>query len=54
MLQAAGIDPQDMIAFYQIMNEKTLNPSGVWAYLSTHPSTEARIQRLALLSSSSC
>ena len=53
MLQAAGIDPQDMIAFYQIMNEKTLNPSGVWAYLSTHPSTEARIQRLALLSSSS-
>lgn len=50
MLQAAGIDPQDMIAFYQIMNEKTLNPSGVWAYLSTHPSTEDRIKRLASLS----
>ena len=50
MLQAAGINPQDMIGFYQIMKEKASNPSGVWAYLSTHPSTEARIQRLASLS----
>jgi predicted Zn-dependent protease len=50
MLQAAGINPQDMIAFYKIMNEKSPNPSGVWSYLSTHPSTEHRIERLASLS----
>lgn len=52
MLQAAGIDPQDMIAFYRIMKEKAPNPSGVWAYLSTHPSTEDRTNRLISLSKS--
>ncbi len=51
MLLEAGIDPQDMIAFYQIMKEKSPNPSGgVWAYFSTHPSTEDRIDRLTSLS----
>lgn len=50
MLQAAGIDPHDMITIYRIMKEKSPDPSGVWAYFSTHPSTGDRIKRLTSLS----
>ncbi|MDR4469678.1 MAG: M48 family metallopeptidase [Nitrospira sp.] len=49
MLQAAGLDPHDMIAFYQTMKEKASDPPGIWAYFSTHPSTEDRIKKLTSL-----
>jgi len=49
MLIAAGIDPAEMIAFYQVLMEKTPHLSGPLAYLSTHPRTEERIQSLKAL-----
>ena len=49
MLLAAGVDPAGMIAFFEVLKgegRKGLSPP---TYLSTHPSTEARIARLRTL-----
>lgn len=46
MLQAAGIDPGGMIEFFQVLQKETRGPSGLLEYLSTHPRTEDRVQRL--------
>ncbi|HSB69686.1 MAG TPA: M48 family metallopeptidase [Candidatus Methylomirabilis sp.] len=49
MLLAAGVDPAGMIAFFEVLQgegKKGLTPP---TYLSTHPSTEARITRLRSL-----
>jgi predicted Zn-dependent protease len=49
MLMAAGIDPNGMIAFYQVLMEKGHDLKGPWAYLSTHPRTRERIDSLKRL-----
>jgi predicted Zn-dependent protease len=53
MLQAADIDPYDLITFYRTMKEKSLDPSGVGTYFSTHPPTDARIKKLIAMSEAS-
>jgi beta-barrel assembly-enhancing protease len=46
MVLEAGIDPQGMIAFFESMNKLGGPQPQILAYLSTHPSTEHRIERL--------
>lgn len=53
MLQAAGIDPYDLITFYRTMKEKSSDPSGIGTYFSTHPPTDARIRKLIAMSEAS-
>jgi Zn-dependent protease with chaperone function len=49
LLQAAGIDPAEMIAFYRIMEAKDPRDIAASSYLSTHPSTNDRIEKLIVL-----
>jgi predicted Zn-dependent protease len=49
MLQAAGIDPAAMIAFFESLRRKDLKLPEALRYLSTHPTTEERIARLRAL-----
>ncbi len=49
MLVAAGINPQEMIAFYQLFLNKERDSTGFWAYLSTHPRAQERIDSLESL-----
>ena len=49
MLMAAGIDPAGMIAFYNVLMEKGHDLKGPWAYLSTHPRTQVRVDSLKAL-----
>lgn len=53
MVMAAGIDPAEMIAFYEVLMGKERGPSGPWDYLSTHPRNEERIQKLNSLAKAS-
>ncbi|MFO0701971.1 MAG: M48 family metallopeptidase [Nitrospira sp.] len=46
MLQRAGINPNEMIALFHIMKEKSPGLSGVFAYFSKHPLPEDRIRKL--------
>lgn len=46
MLLAAGIDPAGMIAFFETMRKKSSEGAAFPAYLSTHPGTEERIEKL--------
>ena len=49
MLVAAGIDPAGMIAFFDTLSREQEKGSALPTYLSTHPSTEGRIERLRSL-----
>lgn len=49
LLQAAGIDPAEMIAFYRIMGAKDPHDIAASSYLSTHPNTNDRIEKLVVL-----
>jgi Zn-dependent protease with chaperone function len=49
LLQAAGIDPAEMIAFYRIMGAKDPHDVTASSYLSTHPNTNDRIEKLVVL-----
>jgi predicted Zn-dependent protease len=51
MLLAAGIDPGGMIAFFESLERQEVQTPGILRYLSTHPSTGDRIQRLRSLAS---
>jgi predicted Zn-dependent protease len=51
MLLDAGIDPDGMITFFErvLGAGRETEPEGKWQYLSTHPSTRERVQRLRAL-----
>jgi beta-barrel assembly-enhancing protease len=50
MLLDAGIDPDGMIVFFErVLAGTAREPEGSWQYLSTHPSTGERVQRLKAL-----
>jgi predicted Zn-dependent protease len=49
MLVAAGIDPAGMMRFFETLQKKTGGAPAVPPYLSTHPTTEGRIERLRAL-----
>ena len=49
MLVAAGIDPAGMIGFFETLNREEGKGPALPMYLSTHPSTEGRIERLRSL-----
>jgi len=49
MLLEADIDPAGMIAFFDALKKEENKGPGLPTYLSTHPSTEGRIERLKSL-----
>jgi predicted Zn-dependent protease len=49
MLLAAGVDPAGMIAFYELLRREAPQLPASLEYLSTHPATERRIERLRSL-----
>jgi len=49
LLQTVGIDPAEMIAFYRIMEAQHPHDAAASAYLSTHPDTHDRIEKLTTL-----
>ena len=53
MLLAAKIDPQGMIGFFEVLRKAGGEVPGLLKYLSTHPSTEDRIERLKSLAGES-
>ncbi|MGH7310859.1 MAG: M48 family metallopeptidase [Candidatus Rokuibacteriota bacterium] len=46
MLLEAGIDPAGMVAFFERVLGRESEPEGGWRYLSTHPTTRGRVERL--------
>ncbi len=52
LLQATGIDPAEMIAFYRIMEAQHSRDVEV-SYMSTHPTTGDRIEKLTALAGAS-
>jgi len=48
MLLEAGIDPAGMLAFFErvLGAGRETEPEGGWQYLSTHPATQGRVERL--------
>jgi Zn-dependent protease with chaperone function len=54
MLQQAGIDPAGMIAFFErvLGADRDAESPETWQYLSTHPTTRSRIDRLRSLQAS--
>lgn len=53
MLLEAWIDPGGMIAFFELLQREGKDAPGPLQYISTHPSTEDRIQRLKSLAGQS-
>lgn len=53
MILEAGIDPKGMVDFYIQLLDESGEPSGLKTYLSTHPSTKDRIERLKALAGQS-
>jgi beta-barrel assembly-enhancing protease len=53
MLLAAGIDPAGMISFFDILKDEGKKGPRLPTYVSSHPSTEGRIERLKSLASGS-
>ncbi len=49
MILDAGIDPAGMIAFYELLAREGPDLPGLLSYLSTHPATDERVQRLRAL-----
>ncbi len=52
LLQAVGIDPAEMIAFYRIMETQDPHDVAASSYLSTHSNTNDRIEKLIALAGS--
>ena len=50
LMLAAGLDPKGMIDFFEGLERKEKDPSGVFRYLSSHPGTGDRVSRLRRLS----
>lgn len=46
LLIAAGLDPQGMVDFFEGLERKERDPSGVFKFLSSHPGTADRVARL--------
>ena len=53
MIIEAGIDPKGMIGFFEVLGESGTETPSILNYLSTHPSTEDRVQRLKSLAGGS-
>jgi Zn-dependent protease with chaperone function len=53
MLLEAGIDPMGMIAFLELLKKRTSESPSILKYLSTHPGTEDRIEKLKSLAGQS-
>jgi len=53
LLLAAGIDPRGMIAFFELLRREGGKMPGLLQYLSTHPSTEGRIEKLKAMAATS-
>ncbi len=53
MLLEAGIDPTGMIAFLELLKKRTSESPSILKYLSTHPGTEDRIEKLKSLAEQS-
>jgi predicted Zn-dependent protease len=53
MLLEAGIDPKGMIAFLELLKTRTSKTPSILKYLSTHPGTEDRIEKLKSLAGQS-
>jgi predicted Zn-dependent protease len=53
MMTATGFDPDGMIAFFDTMQKRSGEIPQFLTYLSTHPSTEERIERLRRLAAES-
>ncbi len=53
MLLEAGIDPTGMIEFLELLKKKTSESPSILKYLSTHPGTEDRIEKLKSLAGQS-
>ncbi|RPH81834.1 MAG: M48 family metallopeptidase, partial [Nitrospiraceae bacterium] len=49
LLQTIGIDPAEMIAFYRIMEAQHPHDGAAPSYLSTHPNTTDRVEKLSAL-----
>ncbi len=49
MLLAAGVDPAGMMRFFETLQKDSGRAPSLPSYLSTHPSTEGRIERLRSL-----
>lgn len=49
LLKAAGIDPDGMISFFETLRRREVEGPKVLSYLSTHPGTGDRIQKLKSL-----
>lgn len=53
LVLVAGVDPAGMITFFEAMKKKNGDLRGLPTYLSTHPSTEDRIEKLKSLAARS-
>lgn len=51
MILAAGIDPQGMIRFFESLQQQAAGHSKILTYLSTHPATRERVEKLRALAS---
>jgi predicted Zn-dependent protease len=49
MLLAAGINPEGMIAFFEMLKKEESQTPELMNYLSTHPTTQDRIEKLRSL-----
>jgi len=52
MLLRAGVDPEGMLAFYEMLRKESPQLPQSLQYLSTHPTTEQRLERLRALAAS--
>jgi predicted Zn-dependent protease len=53
MLIAAGINPEGMIAFFEMLKKEETKTPELLNYLSNHPTTQDRIEKLKFLSNQS-
>jgi predicted Zn-dependent protease len=53
LLIQAGIDPAGMIAFFEVLQRGDRKGAALFQYLSTHPQTQERVERLKLLAAQS-
>ena len=53
MLIQAGIDPAGMIGFFEVLQRGDSKGAALFQYLSTHPQTKERVERLKSLAAQS-
>lgn len=53
MLLEAGINPEGMVTFFEMLKQKGMEVPTALQYLSTHPTTEDRIEKLKSLAGQS-